>query len=199
MNPARTFVLMAAALVLSGCGDGEPYSRPDPAPQTASYSAPTPGADEDTPDPSLPPDPLTSGIHADTAPDNPLLGTNSFAPTDPLAGADPLKGPKMPTEHSHWLRGRVQGAKLTVLLNGIPDGEYRGVVDKDITMKLRAGINTISFVYTPQNTSASAQIDLLESEHHPSIAPLASFESLPQRSTAAEFKETTQRFTFFAH
>ena len=198
MNPARILILAGAALLLSGCGDDKPYSGPDPVPQAASYSAPAPEAG-DTPDPSLPPDPLTSGIHASTTPDNPLLEPNSFAPRDPLADTDPLAGRKMPTNHSHWLRGRVQGARLTILLNSIPDGEYRGFVDKDITMKLRAGINTVSFVYTPQNPDASARMDLLEGEHHPPIAPLATFQSLPQPRKATKFKETTQRFTFFAH
>ena len=200
MNPARILILVGAALLLSGCGDDKPYSGPDPSQPTGGYSSPTPGvADGSAPDSSLPPDPLTSGVHANTMPDNPLLGTSSFAPPDPLADADPLKSPKMPTEHSHWLRGQVQGARLTVLLNGVPDGQYRGFVDKDITMKLRAGINTVSFVYTPQNANAAARMDLLESEHHPPIAPLATFQSLPQPREATEFKQTTQRFTFFAH
>ena len=69
-------------------------------------------------------------------------------------------------------------------------------------MKLRRGINTVSFVYTPQDANSSAQMDLLESEHHPPIAPLASFQSLPPTEGAAEeigIKPTTQRFAFFAH
>jgi len=197
MNPARILILVGAALILSGCGDDKPYSGPDPSPPM-SYSSPPEVAD-DAPDPSLPPDPLLSGLHGTTSSDNPLLGPSSFAPSDPLAGADPLKGRRMPTDHSHWLRGRVQGAKMTVLLNGIPDGEYQGFVDKDITMKLRAGINTVSFVYTPQKSDASARMDVLESEHHPAIAPLATFQSQSQPREATEFKETTQRFTFFAH
>ena len=198
ISKARIFGLLAASLLLSGCGEDKPYSGPDPTPQV-SYSDPAPDDTGDAPDPTLPPDPLLSGLHGTTSPDNPLLKSSAFAPSDPLADTDPLKGRKMPTDHSHWLRGRVQGARLTVLLNGIPDGDYTGFVDKDITMKLRAGVNTVSFVYTPQNGHASARMDLLESEHHPAIAPLATFQSLPQPSEATEFSQTTQRFTFVAH
>ncbi len=202
MNTARLVFLAAAALLLAGCGDDKPYSGPDTS-QTSSRSpasAPEPLADA-SPAPASPPDdPLVSGSSAISTTD-PLLPTDT-AQTDPLVGSDPLKGPAMPTEHSHWLRGRVQNAHLTVLLNGIREGDYDGLVDRDITMKLRRGINTVSFVYTPQEANSSAQMDLLESEHHPPIAPLASFQSVtqPQNTTAqTEFKPTTQRFTFFAN
>ena len=200
MNTARFVLLAAAALLLGGCGDDRPYSGPNP---SGSYSAPAPKPLADaSPTPVLPSDdPLVSGSSGISTTD-PLLPGDKPAQTDSLIGSDPLKGPAMPTEHSHWLRGRVQNAHLTVLLNGIREGDYDGLVDRDITMKLRRGINTVAFVYTPQNANSSAQMDLLESEHHPPVAPLASFQSLPQPESATEetgFKPTTQRFTFFAN
>lgn len=197
MNQPRLLAVAAAALLLSGCGDDRPYSGPAPSQASASYSAPVPVAA--APPPSN--DPLLSGGSVIPTSD-PLLPHDTPAQADPLAGGDPLKGRTMPTEHSHWLRGSVQDARLTVLLNGIHEGDYDGLVDRDITMKLRRGINTVSFVYTPQNANSSAQMDLLESEHHPPIAPLASFQSRPRPDTAPEqagAEPTIQRFTFFAH
>ena len=202
MNTARLVLLGAAALLLGGCGDDRPYSGPPPGRVSSNYSAPAPEPiAAESPAPASPSDdPLVSGASGISTTD-PLLPADT-ARTAPLAGSDPLKGPSMPTQHSHWLRGRVQDAHLSVLLNGIHEGDYGGLVDRDITMKLRRGINTVSFVYTPQDANSSAQMDLLESEHHPPIAPLASFQSLPQPEsevTGTEFKPTTQRFTFFAH
>lgn len=201
MNIARLVLLGAAALILSGCGDDKPYSGPDPNQAGSSYSAPAP-LTAASPTPALPSDdPLVSGSGGISTAD-PLLPRDTPAQTDPLASSDPLKGQAMPTEHSHWLRGRVQNARLTVLLNGIREGDYDGLVDRDITMKLRRGINTVSFVYTPQSARSSAQMDLLESEHHPPVAPLASFQSLPQtdgETAELRLKPATQRFTFFAH
>lgn len=204
MNKVRLVLLGAAALLLGGCGDDKPYSGPDPNQTGSNYSAPASAPLAATsPAPASPPsdDPLVSGSSGISTTD-PLLPHDTPAPADPLAGSDPLKGQAMPTEHSHWLRGRVQNARLTVLLNGIREGDYDGLVDRDITMKLRQGINTVSFVYTPQDANSSAQMDLLESEHHPPIAPLASFQSLSSTEGAAGeigIKPTTQRFTFFAH
>ena len=201
---ARLLLVTASILLLSGCGDDKPYSGPDPNQAGSSASAPAPeplAAASPAPAPPSSNDPLVSGSSGIPTAD-PLLPADKPIQADPLAGSDPLKGPAMPTEHSHWLRGRVQDARLTVLLNGIREGDYDGLVDRDITMKLRRGINTVSFVYTPQDANSSAQMDLLESEHHPPIAPLASFHSLPpaEGTTAeTEFKPTTQRFTFFAH
>lgn len=201
MSKARFVLLAAAMLLLGGCGDDRPYSGPS---QSGGYSAPAPAPLAAVSPAPAPPsdDPLVSGSSGIPTTD-PLLPADKPAQTDPLAGSDPLKGPAMPTEHSHWLRGRVQNARLSVLLNGVREGDYDGLVDRDITMKLRRGINTVSFVYSPQDANSFAQMDLLESEHHPPIAPLASFHSLPQPQTEAgqpaDFKPTTQRFTFFAH
>jgi len=180
-------------MLLCGCGDDKPASKPD---QHPSASAPPAAALSPAPPPAS--DPLTTGSGTLSA-DDPLLGHSAPASRDPLAGDDPLKGRAMPTDHSHWLRGRVRNAHITVLLNGVREGDYAGVVDQDITMKLRRGINTVSFLYTPQQPDSSAQMELVESEHHPPIAPLASFQSLPQPSGATELKPTLQRFTFFAH
>ncbi len=203
MNIARLLAVAAAALILSGCGDDKPYSGPDPNQASSNYSAPAPAPLAAASSAQALPsdDPLVSGSSSVSTAD-PLLPHDTPAPADPFIGSDPLKGQAMPTEHSHWLRGRVQNARLTVLLNGIREGDYDGLIDRDITMKLRRGINTVSFVYTPQDGNSSAQMDLLESEHHPPIAPLASFQSLPPAEGAAEgieIKPTTQRFTFFAH
>ncbi len=200
VTTARLFLVAAAALLLSGCGDDKPYSGPDPNQSGGNYSAPAAPVAAAPPAQALPSDdPLVSGSSGISTTD-PLLPADKPAQTDPLIGSDPLKGPAMPTEHSHWLRGRVQNARLTVSLNGIREGDYDGLVDRDITMKLRRGINTVSFLYTPQGADSSAQIDLLESEHHPPIAPLASFhQPEPDASAETGWKPTTQRFTFFAH
>ena len=104
----------------------------------------------------------------------------------------------MATVHTHWLRGQVHGARLTILLNGIQEGEYFGMVDRDISMKLHPGINTVSFLYTPREQDASAQMSLLESEHDPPIPPLALFQSAPTPTGTLDFKPTTQQFSFFA-
>ena len=201
MNTARLALFAAAALLLGGCGDDKPYSGPSRNQSSSNDPAPAPSPLAASHAPAQSPDPLLSG--SDAIPTNdPLLPHDAPTLSDPLIGSDPLKGPAMPTEHSHWLRGRVQDGRLTVLLNGVREGDYTGIVDKDITMKLHRGINTVSFVYTPHQGQSSAQMDLLESEHHPPIAPLASFQSLPQPQGAAGetgFKPTTQRFTFFAH
>ena len=186
---------LAGALMLAGCGDDKPVSDPGSPP---AYQSPAPTPIAALPAPPKPiSDPLLPGGDASSDPllqSDPLLGTGR--PSGSASENDPLQGRAMPTEHSHWLRGRVQGAKLTVRLNGIREGDYLGYVDKDITMKLRAGINTVSFEYAPRGASASVKMDLLESEHHPPIAPLASFQSaLPMGEDA---KPATQTFTFFA-
>lgn len=109
----------------------------------------------------------------------------------------------MPTDHSHWLRGRVRDARLTVLLNGVRQGEYTGVVDQDITMKLRRGVNSVSFVFAPRRADASAQMDLVESEHNPPISPLVTFQSASSQDAAVPESALSQApaaqsFTFFA-
>ena len=192
------------ALLLSGCTNDQDVSNAPTGQAAHGYSPPAPAAL--APVPAAPDsgaqsaDPLLSGAHSGGAlpTADPLLPSNSPASSDPLIGSDPLKGRAMPTEHSHWLRGRMRDARLTVLLNGIRAGEYSGVVDQDITMKLRAGINSVTFLYAPRQADSSAQMDLLESEHDPPIPPLVTFQSAPVPDGATDFKPTTQSFTFFA-
>ena len=136
------------------------------------------------PRPGSHPDPLLSGYRSGFRPPTRCSAPmRTAAQNDPLAGSDPLKGRAMPTEHSHWLRGRIREARLTVLLNGVRQGEYSGVVDQDITMKLRQGSTRSRSSMRRASADASAQMDLLESEHDPPIAPLAAFQSLPQAPT----------------
>lgn len=191
-------------LALTGCGDDAPAApRPvyqAPRPQSAapvlgtasSNPAPTPEAPSDTLAPAA--DPLL----ADTKGKGLDAGQTGRGAADALN--DPLSGPKMPTEHSHWLRGSIHGARVMVLLNGARLGEYDALIDKDITMSLRKGINTVTFIFQPDSTAGSAQLDVLESEHHPLIAPLVTFRS-PQ-DTGNQPTQTTptrQTFTFFAN
>ena len=46
-------------------------------------------------------------------------------------------------------------------------------------MKLRPGLNFVTFDYQPKSVNSSAQMEIVESEHTPPIAPLATFHSLP--------------------
>jgi hypothetical protein len=186
--------------LLTGCGDDRPVSDPPPGPVANQYPAPAPAA----PAPAAQtPDPLLAGDGAMSSSDPLLHGssqdqTASSTSSDPLLQHDPLQGPAMPTEHSHWLRGQVRDARLTVLLNGVRQGAYSGMVDQDITMKLHPGINSVTFLYAPRRADSSAQLDLLESEHDPPIPPLASFQSAPAPSDAAGPPTISQSFTFFA-
>ncbi len=104
----------------------------------------------------------------------------------------------MPTEHSHWLRGYLRNARLTVRLNSARQGTYYGLVDRDITMQLRKGINTVTFIYQPTSTNSAAQLQIVESEHHPPIAPLATFLS-PPPSNDGKLQPLTQTFRFIAN
>jgi len=114
-----------------------------------------------------------------------------------LLSQDPMGGPKMPTDHSHWLRGRLRGAHVTVLLNGIRQGSYFSLVDQDITMRLRKGVNSVTFVYLPDAPTASAQMEVVESEHTPPISPLVTFLSPPAPSDG-KITPVTQTFSFVA-
>ncbi len=214
---SRACILVAASLtaafLLAGCGDDRPVSGPPPGSDAPAAQAPTSAPLASTPVSSAP-DPLLSrgeGIptndpltahQAPFAKETPQI--DPIVSADPLTPHDPLQGRAMPTDHSHWLRGRVQGARLTVLLNGVREGVYTGVVDRDITMTLRRGINSVSFVYAPSRADASAQMNLLESEHDPPIPPLAAFQSLPisrdpaVSEQATALRTTTQSFTFYA-
>lgn len=189
-------------VLLSGCGDDKPYSGPPPGSGKVAQPAAPPRAAAALP-PAAQTLPLLSG---GGSADNPLLsspGGNPLTQNNPLASGNPLHGPAMPTDHSHWLRGRVRDARLTVLLNGIRQGEYTGVVDQDITMKLHRGVNSVSFVYAPRRADASAQMDLVEGEHKPPLPPLVRFHSAPAQDAAipedmSSPAPAAQSFTFFA-
>lgn len=195
------FLAVFGALLLSGCGDDKPYSGPPPGRSGAAQPSAPPSPLAAAPPPATQAaDPLLSG---DQPAENPLLsspgGGNPLMQSNPLTSGNPLHGPIMPTDHSHWLRGRVRDARLTVLVNGIRQGEYTGIVDQDITMKLRRGVNSVSFVYAPRRSDASAQMDLLESEHNPPIPPLVTFQSSAlSTDAAANPTPKAQSFTFFA-
>ncbi len=117
--------------------------------------------------------------------------------SDTLAGAAP--GQKMPTAHSHWLRGSIFNARVGVRINGLFLGTFTSPQDRDITMKLRPGINTVTLAYSPLTSTASARLFILESEHDPPIPPLATFRSpLSAPNPRAPMQTTTQTLTFLA-
>lgn len=193
----RALPLLGVALLLTGCGADKPVAQGPsrtyaPPPVTAAAVGDAPAAATD---------PLTASASDSTTPiSDPLIGDAGGPNKDPLAGSDPLKGPKMPTDHSHWLRGQVRGGQVLVSLNGIRLGDFSGFVDRDITMRLRAGINTVAFTYQPNSAQSSAMLDVLESEHTPPIPPLAAFDAAPPASLSASsaFPPQTQSFTFTA-
>ena len=190
-------------LLLTGCGSDRPYTAPPRLPHQA-QAAPTDAPLAETPPADAPADATPAGLpdplvgDAGQAPPDPLVGH------DPLLGHDPLQGRAMPTTHSHWLRGRLRDARVTVLLNGVRHGSFSGVLDQDITMKLRAGANTVTFVYQPQGPGSSADLEIVESEHHPPIAPLVTFHSASGAAggdgvNGDATKPVTQTFPFVAH
>ena len=184
---------------LNGCGN-DAYD-PGPAHPVVSDSSVSPAQN---PLPAQSPEAVNS---------DPLASSS-----DPLAGGDPMastagqlpsslsdgnteplsSGPTMPTDHSHWLVGDIMDAKVDVSLNGDPFGEYDAPVDEDITMHLRRGINTVTFSYTPTDSSSSASMQVLESEHTPPIPPLVIFRS-PQVPLGQTVQSVTKTFTFIAH
>lgn len=195
----RALPLFGLALLLTGCAADRPVSEA-PSRPAALPPAATPSAVA-APPPAL--DPLTTSASADpltTATSDPLVGDGGGSAKDALAGSDPLRGAKMPTDHSHWLRGQVRGGHVAVSLNGIRLGDFSGFVDRDITMRLRAGSNTVAFTYQPVSAHSSASLDVLEGEHTPPIAPLATFDAAPTASlsTPGTPRPQTQTVTFTA-
>ena len=198
----RNLPLLGLALLLTGCGADKPVAEsapqsyaPPPTRQAVTSPADAGAVSAD--------DPLTASASSDpiaTSTSDPLIGEAGGKAKDPLAGSDPLKGPQMPTEHSHWLHGAIQDAHVQVSLNGIRLGDFSGFVDRDITMRLRAGINTVAFTYQPNSPQSSAALDVLESEHTPPIAPLVTFDTVPLStpSTTGTLEPQTQTFTFTA-
>lgn len=214
---------LLACPLLAGCGDDAPVSparlsAAPPVPRRAysavprpSVTAPVPTAQ--TPDALEASDGLLSGTGQDaaasaTVPLNTPAGPPPTPPadiadaltqsSDPLAGSVPSQ--RMPTQHSHWLRGPIFNAHVVVRVNGLFLGTFTSPQDRDITMKLRGGINTLTLAYTPLASTASAHLDILESEHDPPIPPLATFRSpLSPPTPRAPLQTTTQALTFLAH
>lgn len=100
----------------------------------------------------------------------------------------------MPTQHSHWLRGYIRDGRVSVLLNGARLGSYTDLVDKDITMKLRSGLNFVTFVYEPNTSRADAHLEIREGEHNPPIAPLVTFAPFSSKATQSNPLRQTERF-----
>lgn len=107
----------------------------------------------------------------------------------------------MPTTHSHWLRGYLRDARVTVLLNGVRYKSYSGVIQgDDITMRLRRGVNTVAFVYQPHSAASAADLEIVESEHDPPIAPLVTFRKSPDAAAAdGTLKPLAEPYTFIAN
>ena len=213
---------LLACPLLAGCGDDAPLSpvrlsaaplaprrAPPAAPRSIAATA-LPAAQP--PDALEAPDGLLSGTGQDaaasaTVPLNTPAGPPLTPPadtadaltqsSDTLAGSMP--GQHMPTQHSHWLRGSIFNARVQVRVNGLFLGTFTSPQDRDITMKLRGGINTMTLAYTPLTSTASAHLDILESEHDPPIPPLATFRSpLSSPTPRAPLQTTTQALTFLA-
>ena len=189
-----------AAVLLSGCDaldDGSP--RRDFQTSTANYS---------------PPRRIVTRLRAapvSTTPDYAASDTTTPTP-DPNNNDTMDSSPKMPTLHSHWLRGTVSGARVGVKVNGVSLGDISGPIDRDITMICRDGANTIAFTYTPSGAGAAqADFRVLESEHDVPVPPLVSFRrgGISSVSSASEsalgarrnpsVQPETETFAFTAH
>lgn len=181
-------------LLVNGCSSDRPYAGPPGRPHRPQATASKPEAVVS----AGPADPLIGDAGQASA--DPLMGH------DPLLGQDSLEGPKMPTQHSHWLQGHLHGARVTVLLNGVRYGSFSGVLShEDITMRLRQGTNTVTFVYQPGAASSAGSLEIVEGEHHPPLAPLVTFRS-PSTPEAGNrdrnddpLKPVTQTFPFIAN
>ncbi len=192
-------------LLLNGCSSDRPYYAGPP--QGQPHRPPAPAAKPVIADAGGPPDPLIGETGQTSA--NPLMGN------DPLLGNDSLLGRTHPMKHTHWLRGRLHDARVTVLLNGVWYGTFSGAIDRDINRGLRQGANTVKFVYQPRSASSAGALEIVESEHHPPIT-LVTFRSQtaseaagrtagsPQalgggRTAAASLKPVAQTFPLIAN
>lgn len=183
-----------SVLCVSGCADNPPqrgqiYTTP-PAPMPHLDPDPNDGPLGTDPNKQNTNDPLTDGgkdpLLGDTGSHHDaLLSGSDPSGTDPLTvhtSPDPLAHPSqttMPTAHSHWIRGSIVNASVEIVLNGSHYGTFRTFMDRDITMSLHKGINSITFIYTPQTSGSSTQLSVIEGEHVAPMPPLATFSVLP--------------------
>ena len=209
----RVIVAVASALTIavsSGCDDAPPppihYKRKSARrvramPVAATQPAGS-GAD------ILSGDGSSGGVAAgtDNSYNDPLDPTNSGAKLGQDTSDDTIATgikQKMPTQHSHWLKIAQFQSHITVRLNGVWYGEFYGAADRDITMSLQAGQNTITVTYQPQSPGSWMDLKVLESEHDPPIPPLVTFAITPNRtrldsSDRQQRTPTTKMFTFDA-
>lgn len=148
-----------------------------------------------------------AGATAASMPD-PLLGEQEGGLTGKTSSDldyDPLLGPRMPTHHSHWLSAFMGRAKVKVALNGVGTGTYVAGVTRDITQKLRPGVNMLTVTYEPKDRTSWASVTVVEGERETPIPPLVNFHKPPLRNSVhspAELKKAlqpvTQTFTFMA-
>ena len=205
-------LLFLMPLLLTGCDPGRRMAPPQP---MQSAQAPPPTDSQADPLAGQAPggagggssDAAAGDSSATTPPDPLLSGSDTVQSTpDPLAaGGDPLKGPVMPTQHSHWLSMESGHGRLIVALDGI---RYGGTVTSgthDITMCLRPGINTLSVRFQPQTERGWASVVLTEGERGPTGQALATFLQPPLPDTgqvrtagSPPLPEITRTMTFTA-
>lgn len=224
---APNLLVLLPMFFLTGCADNHLPARQPGNPRThaAPVKLPTDILDEKTADSvdkaADSTDKTADGTDtASDANDEPGAGATKASMPDPLLGEqeggltgktssdldyDPLLGPRMPTHHSHWLSAYMGQAKVKVALNGIGMGTYFFGVTRDITQKLRPGVNMLTVTYEPKDETSWASVSVVEGEHETPIPPLMSFHKTPLRNSIhspAELKKAlkpvTQTFTFIA-
>jgi hypothetical protein len=166
---------------------------------------PTPPSPGDDADPLAPPDPMIGSADGNAA-DALASDTDGASPvpqTDAGTDLGTTAGPKMPTQHSHWLSLAQFGARVTVRLNGVWYGEFYGPTLRDITMRLQPGPNTLTVTYAPQNASSWLAVHVTEGEHSPPIPDLVVYRIEPLRQTGKDDMTgqpapTTRTFRFIA-
>ena len=175
--------LVLAALLTAGCGADKPVEDGGQ-PQQQFYgsshkSGITPAALAPTAstagDPLVAADQLASGADGVSKSASDASGGASSLDGGDLLGS----GPKMPTQHSHWLTVAQYDAHVTFQLNGVGLGGYAASGPTDITMKCHPGLNTLTLVYEPLSARSWMNLLVEESEHDPPIQPLILFHQNP--------------------